>query len=207
MRSSAGSANGLPANGTIPLGQIVFLPQPVLVGAPNFAQGQAASAGDTPYAVTTTTRVVSVPLNPNLPAVTVDEAVSILLPSNATTAGRIKAVGPAPTSSPSQSSSDSGSQSQVAATIATVSPDHPRATGTQAGVPVQVSLTTQSVHNVLAVPISALLALAGGGYGMEVVEASGMHHLIGVTTGLFTGSQVQISGPGIGPGTKVVVAQ
>ena len=157
--------------------------------------------------MTTTTRVVSVPLNPNLPTVTVDEAVSIVLPSNATTPGRITAVGPAPAASNSQSSSGSGSQSQAAATVATVSPDAPRATGTEADVPVQVSLTTQSVHNVLAVPISALLALAGGGYGMEVVEASGTHHLIGVTTGVFTGSQVQISGPGIGPGTKVVVAQ
>jgi len=200
-------ADGLPANGAIALGQIIFLPQRVLVGAPNFAPGQAASPGDTPYTVTTTTRVVSVPLNPNLPTVTVGEAVSIVLPTNATTPGKIITVDPAPAASNSQSSPGSGSQSEAAASVATVSPDNPRATGTEADVPVQVSLTTQSVHNALAVPISALLALAGGGYGMEVVQASGVHHLIGVTTGVFTGAQVQISGPGIGPGTKVVVAQ
>ena len=71
----------------------------------------------------------------------------------------------------------------------------------------QVSLTTQSVKGVLAVPVSALLALSGGGYGVEVVSASGIHHLVGVTTGIYAGSRVQVSGAGIAQGVKVVVAQ
>ena len=50
-------------------------------------------------------------------------------------------------------------------------------------------------------------AEGGGGYGVEVVPPSGAHHLAGVTTGLFAGGQVQVSGPGIAPGTKVVTAQ
>jgi hypothetical protein len=86
-------------------------------------------------------------------------------------------------------------------------PDRPAATGTGSGVAVQVSLTVQSVRDVLAVPISALLALVGGGYGVEVVGPSGVHHLVGVTTGTFTGAQVQVTGTGIDAGTKVVVAQ
>jgi hypothetical protein len=52
-----------------------------------------------------------------------------------------------------------------------------------------------------------LLALAGGGYGVDVVGPPGVHHLVGVTTGIFTGSQVQVTGTGITAGTKVVVAQ
>jgi hypothetical protein len=68
-------------------------------------------------------------------------------------------------------------------------------------------LTDQSVKGVLALPIGALLALAGGGYGVEVVEPSGAHKLVGVTTGIFTGTQVQISGPRITAGTKVVTGQ
>jgi hypothetical protein len=199
-------ANGIVATGEIGLGQIVFLPNPVLVGAPNAAPGQPAGVGDKPYGVTTATRVVTVPLNPNLPPVTVGEAVSIVLPTNATTAGKITAVQPAPAAVPSQSSSDTNA-AQAASSIATVMPDNPGATGTGTQVPVQVSLTTESVSNVLAVPISALLALAGGGYGVEVVGPSGFHHLVGVSTGVFTGTQVQVSGHGIEPGTKVVVAQ
>jgi hypothetical protein len=65
----------------------------------------------------------------------------------------------------------------------------------------------QSARNVLAVPVSALLALAGGGYGLEVVEPSGVHRLVGVTAGLFASGQVQVSGAGVTAGTKVVVAQ
>jgi hypothetical protein len=52
-----------------------------------------------------------------------------------------------------------------------------------------------------------LLALAGGGYGVEVVAASGSHHLIGIRTGIFAGGRVQISGRRITPGITVVVAQ
>ena len=89
----------------------------------------------------------------------------------------------------------------------TVKPDRPRATGTGSDVPVQVSLTVQSVRHVLAVPVSALLALSGGGYGLEIVTASGHHYLTGVTVGVFAGGLVQVSGAGVASGTKVVVAQ
>ena len=81
------------------------------------------------------------------------------------------------------------------------------ATGTGVNVQVQVSLAVQSARDVLAVPVSALLALAGGGYGLEVVGPSGAHRLVGVTAGLFASGQVQVSGPGITAGTRVVVAQ
>jgi hypothetical protein len=59
----------------------------------------------------------------------------------------------------------------------------------------------------LAVPVTALLALAGGGYGVEVVTARGTDRLVGVQTEIFAGGQVAITGPGIAAGTRVVVAQ
>jgi hypothetical protein len=145
----------------------------------------------------------------------VGETVSIVLPDQTTTTGTVAAVGPpAPgtvSSGSSSSSSSSGGgggsgQPEVTA-VATVIPDHPEVTGTGDGVGVQVALTVQSARDVLAAPIAALLALAGGGYGLEVVPPNGVHHLVGVTTGVFTGSQVQVSGQGIDSGTKVVVAQ
>jgi hypothetical protein len=55
--------------------------------------------------------------------------------------------------------------------------------------------------------VSALLALQGGGYGLELVEPSGAHRLVAVRTGIFAGSQVQVFGAGITAGTRVVVAQ
>ncbi len=88
-----------------------------------------------------------------------------------------------------------------------MTPDDAEATGSGSGIGVQVSLTVQSVRNVLAVPVSALLALAGGGYGVEVVHGPGSQRLVGVRTGIFAGGRVQVTGAGIAPGTKVVVAQ
>jgi hypothetical protein len=70
--------------------------------------------------------------------------------------------------------------------------------------PVNVNITTQRADDVLAVPVNALLALQGGGFGVDVVSG-GSSHLVGVTTGLYSSSLVQISGTGITAGTRVEV--
>jgi hypothetical protein len=70
--------------------------------------------------------------------------------------------------------------------------------------PVNVNITTQRADGVLAVPVNALLALQGGGYGVEVVSGSS-HQLVGVTTGLYSNTLVQVSGTGITTGTQVEV--
>jgi hypothetical protein len=207
------AALGDPATGVVPLGAIALLPAAVRIDSTTVSPGQPANPGDTPYDVTTTTRAVSVPLTPSDPAVAIGQTVSIILPSEATTPGVVSAEGPpAPGTAGSSSSSSSSSQSSSSSstsssTVLTVTPDHPAATGTADGEAVQVSLTVQSVQHVLAVPVSALLALAGGGYGLEVVPPSGRHHLVGVHTGVFAGGEVEVSGASLAPGTRVVVAQ
>jgi len=193
------TAHGYPATGQIALGQIVFLPGAVVVGGLNEALGQAASPGQAPYPVTARQRVVTVPVSPNLPPVSPGEHLSIILPSGTRTPGEIATIGPVP---PGPAGSSGSATTQL-----TVIPDHSAATGTGQGVAVQVSLVTQRARHVLAVPVSALLALAGGGYGVEVVAPSGAHHLVGVTAGLFANTLVQVSGPGIRAGMKVVTAQ
>jgi peptidoglycan hydrolase-like protein with peptidoglycan-binding domain len=204
-------AAGYPVTGEIALGQVVFLPAAVIVGGLNTAPGQTASPGQAPFGVLAANRIVTVPLSADLPPATAGEAVSIVLPSGATTPGTITAVGPAPPadgSGTSSSSSSSGSGTSNGASMQlTITPDHPAATGTGQDVAVQVSLVTQSVRNVLAVPIAALLALAGGGYGVEADGPSGREHLVSVVTGLFADTLVQVSGPDIRAGMKVVTAQ
>jgi peptidoglycan hydrolase-like protein with peptidoglycan-binding domain len=192
---------GVPATGSIDFGAVVFAASALRVAALGVSLGQPASPGDMPYQVTTTARTVAVPLTPNDPTVAVGQSVSIVLPSNATTGGRVTAVGAPPPSS------SSGSSSPASSAVLTVVPDDPAVTGTEEGEEVQVSLTVQNVRHVLAVPIASLLALAGGGYGLEVVDHTGHHHLVGVRTGVFAGGSVQVSGAGLVPGTRVVVAQ
>jgi hypothetical protein len=208
------AALGATPTGSIDLGTVAFVPGAVRIDAETVAPGQRAAPGDMPYQVTTTARSVSVPLTPDDPTVAVGQPVSIELPWGATTPGQVTGIGPplpasagSSSSGASDSSGSSGSSGSTPSTVLTVTPSDPAATGTADGVAVQVALTVQSVRHVLAVPIAALLALAGGGYGVEVVEHSGQHALIGVHTGVFAGGDVQVSANGLTPGTRVVVAQ
>jgi hypothetical protein len=194
------------STGTIDLGSVAFAPAALRVAGDIVSPGQPAAPGDSPYAVTTTTRAVSVPLTPSDPTVATGQPVGIELPSGTSTPGVVTAEGPPPSSGAGGTSSSSSSSSG-ASTVLTVTPDDPTATGSADGEAVQVSLVVQSVRHVLAVPVAALLALAGGGYGLEVVETSGQHRLIGVRTGVFAGGQVQVLAAGLRPGTRVVVAQ
>jgi hypothetical protein len=153
--------------------------------------------------------MVFVPVNPTLPPVAVGDRVSIVLPSLSRTPGRVTGVGPAPAAGGSAGAGhgQAGALAGGASSVITVTPDRPGVTGTGTGVHVQISLTVQSVRHVLAVPVSALLALSGGGYGLEIVTPAGRHRLAGVRAGIFAGGLVQVSGAQLVPGTKVVVAQ
>jgi multidrug efflux pump subunit AcrA (membrane-fusion protein) len=84
---------------------------------------------------------------------------------------------------------------------------HPSAAGNLDQAPVEVSITEQRVNGALAVPVNALVALAGGGYAVEKVEPQGTHRLVSVTPGIFDDAQglVQVAGSGLAVGQRVVV--
>ena len=85
---------------------------------------------------------------------------------------------------------------------------HPRTTGNFDQAPVNVNIVSAQAHDVLAVPISALVALAGGGYAVEVVHGSGAsatRQLVPVQTGLYSDTLVQVSGAGLTAGEEVEV--
>ncbi|MDX2851364.1 peptidoglycan-binding protein [Streptomyces sp. PA03-3a] len=62
-------------------------------------------------------------------------------------------------------------------------------------------------EKVLTVPVSAVLALAGGGYGVEVLDGNGRSHVVAVRLGLFVDGRVEVSGDGLSPGTRVGAAR
>jgi peptidoglycan hydrolase-like protein with peptidoglycan-binding domain len=74
------------------------------------------------------------------------------------------------------------------------------------GAPVEVIVAIEERADVLLVPVNALLALAEGGYGLELVRADGTTKIVRVDTGLFADGKVQVSSPGIAEGTVVGVA-
>ena len=51
-------------------------------------------------------------------------------------------------------------------------------------------------------PVAALLALAEGGYGLEIIEGSGSR-IVAVETGLFADGRVEVSGDGVSQGATV----
>jgi hypothetical protein len=78
--------------------------------------------------------------------------------------------------------------------------DDPNAVRSLDTAPVRVQFSTDTRRGVLAVPVGALLALSEGGYALQTDQNT----LIRVTVGLFARGMVEVSGPGLGEGTRVV---
>jgi hypothetical protein len=214
-------ALGLQATGQIPIGEVVFEPGPIRVTSVTPSVGTPAGGG-TVLTATSTTPVVIIDLDVSEEyLVKTGDAVTVVLPDGTSTVGgRIATVGTVATcpggggtgaggggsgsadQSPCQSSG-SGTSSPPTVTVSiTLDSTPPGATYDQA--PVNVNITTQTAGNVLAVPVNALLALSGGGYGVDVVTGQ-TSHLAGVTTGLYSDTLVQVSGSGLTAGTRVEV--
>jgi hypothetical protein len=88
---------------------------------------------------------------------------------------------------------------------ATITIDDQAAVATLDSGPVQVTVITDTRQGVLAVPVTALLALGEGGYALQVVNR-GKTTLVGVRTGLFAGDLVEVTGNGLTEGMHVVRA-
>jgi membrane fusion protein, multidrug efflux system len=71
---------------------------------------------------------------------------------------------------------------------------------------VTVRHTLQEKKGVLTVPVPALLALAEGGYGLEVVDSVGTH-ILAVQVGMFADGRVEVSGNGIDAGITIRMPQ
>ncbi len=158
---------GRPETGTVAPGEAVFLPAEVRVVAhPTPIGGQAGGPAVT---VSGTTREVTVELEASRRSlVEAGQAVDIELPDGTTTPGKVATVGTVATVETAEDGTpgDSGD-----ATIdVTVTLDDPAQGAAYDESPVTVSVVTSAATGVLAVPVDALLALAEGGYAVEVVH-------------------------------------
>lgn len=191
-------AVGLKKTGTLPLGQAVFAPTDrIRVTKVNGVRGASAGPNQTIIQASSTNRQVTVELNASQQSsVAQGDDVTITLPTGKTTPGRVASVGKVATKG----------ESSTTITVL-IQPLKPAESGQLDQAPVQVSIVSETVTDVLSVPVNALLALAGGGYAVEVVDAAGGHTLIPVETGLFDDSAglVEVTGDGLAAGQNVVV--
>jgi hypothetical protein len=197
----------LTQNGTLALGQVVFLPTAARVTAISATLGAPAGPGQPVMSATSTARQVSIALDADQQSeVAVGDHVTITLPDNQNTPGVISSVGTAATAPAANSPAASSSGSSPTITVL-VKPTDRAATGTWDQAPVEVSITTGSVSNALVVPVDALLAQSNGGYAVEVAGADVIHRLVPVSLGLFGDADglVQVTGSGLAAGQHVVV--
>jgi len=193
-------ALGLEETGTVRPGDAVWQPGPVRVASRKAAVGDSVRPGSPILEVTDTTRQVTIDLDASRqPYVRAGDRVELELPGGRTTTGRVASVGKVATVPAGDGAGEGDPTVELV-----VSLDDAKATGRLDQAPVDASITTEVRKGVLAVPVSALLALAEGGYAVEV-ERDGRRQLVGVETGLFADGQVEVEGQGLRAGDRVVV--
>lgn len=133
----------------------------------------------------------------------VGETAPVTLPDGSVVRGRIAAVGRVAEAGESGRGGPEGGMEEGGgeATISvTLRLDRPVARLDEA--PVSVELLKSIRRHVLAVPATALLATAGGGYAVEAIEA-GRRVELAVTPGMFADGYVQVEGRGVHAGLEV----
>lgn len=187
---------GAEVDGIVHLGEIVFLPSPVRVTEALLTIGRPVNNGSSVLATTGSSSVVLV----DLPAedqqlLAVGQIVTVALPDGSQVDGVVTVISGIATR---RSSGDVVFETTIELDSASVAADLDQA-------PVDVLVVTDQRTAVLAVPVTALLALAEGGYAVEVDAGGGTTRLVAVTPGLYADGWVEVTAAGLTAGDRVVV--
>lgn len=200
------SDRGVTTTGQVSPGDLAIEPGPIRIS--NVSANLSAPVGGGPLMTATdTARQVTVNLPVNEEEIAAEGAqVGIQLPGGKTTTGHISSIGTVASvgSNGSGGQGQTGQGTQTATIPVSIDFDHPEAAGRFDGAPVTVTFSSGTHKAVLAVPVSALLANPDGSYSVRVVSG-GQRRRVPVTLGIFSGGQVEVSGPGLTEGMKVEV--
>ena len=194
-------ANGLERTGRLDLGSVQFAEGNLRIGTPTASVGSQAAPGAELFEVTGTGQVVSVDLRlDDQQLAVIGNPVTVRLPGGTETTGAITSVG-----TPTETEDATGQQQTVIPVV--VSLDHPKKAAAFQEAAVSVDIPSERREDVLSVPVGALVAITPRQFGIEVVGADGATDQVPVTTGLFAGGRVEVSGDGVEAGQRVVVPQ
>ena len=187
---------GAATDGIVDLGEILFSENALRVSDQLVAVGSQVTNGSPMLAVAGSDIVVKI----DLPAddqglVAVGDSVTVELPGQVNVAGTVESV----------ASVASIGQTGEATFEVVVTLDDPSAASGLDEAPVDVEIVADSVTDVLAVPVSALVALAEGGYAVEVAQSDGSTTLVAVDPGFYADGLVEVTGAALDPGMLVVV--
>jgi hypothetical protein len=190
----------LEEDGELPLGRVVFTDGDVRVASVAVEEGTPVEPGTTVLQVSDTERTVTVSVDPTEQALApVHESVALEFPDGTTAHGRIREV--------EHVEGDETTDEALNVTIEVAGPKAERkAVAKQLdGTSVQVGFAHTVAKDVLAVPVTALVALVDGGYGVEKVGVDGSRSYVAVTTGSFSETLVEVESPELAEGDEVVV--
>jgi hypothetical protein len=160
--------------------------------------GAPIASGDTVLNTSSTTPIVTVEVEAaRQTEIHQGDPVTITLPDNTSAGGVVAKV----------SSVAETNESDDTTISAEITLDDPTVAGGLDEAPVLVAITTATVHDAVVVPVTALLAMAGGGYAVEVDDGSGIRRIVPVVLGLFDDSLglVQVTDTELQVGQQVVV--
>ncbi len=187
---------GFEADGVVDLGEIVFLPGSVRVNEVLGSVGTAVSQGTPVLGISSAEQYVTFDLPArNQGLVAVGDQVNIEMPDGTDTPGTVATVASVAT----------GGQGADATFAVKINLDDPTVAVGLDEAPVTVDIVSDSVSNVLAVPVSALVALQEGGYAVEIDSGDGTTHFVAVEPGLYADGLVEVSSDSLSAGDQVVV--
>jgi peptidoglycan hydrolase-like protein with peptidoglycan-binding domain len=185
-------AAGLPETGSLELGRVVFLDGPRRIGSHEVAVGDAVGPGGPVVKTTALRRQVDAILPADEQgAARVGGRADVSLPDGSTVTGRIASIGAV-----AQTDEESGA-STIDLTVTLPSKHIPPLDQ----APVSVSVASRRRRDAVVVPVVALLAQPGGGYGVQLSDGS----TVKVTPGLFADGYVEVEG--VRPGQRVAVPE
>jgi peptidoglycan hydrolase-like protein with peptidoglycan-binding domain len=200
-------ALGVRTTGTVELGQVAVLPYgDVRVEEVVAKPGATAGAGGTVLKVTTTDVYATVkPTEDELPQLPPGGKVTVQLDAGGSVQGKITSI----TRDTGQGGEGDpgGSDGETKPTVSIRLSDQKKAAAALRGgrVGAAVTVPEKKADDVLVVPVTALLAMTGGGYGVEVVRPGRAEPvLVPVQVGLIVANQAEVEGR-LKEGDKVVV--
>jgi peptidoglycan hydrolase-like protein with peptidoglycan-binding domain len=197
-------ASGVRRTGSLGPGDVVFLPGRRRVGAHLTRLGALTAAGAEVLETSATRRVVRVALEAaRQTLVERGDRVEVTLPDGRSIRGAVERVGRVARRERG-GAQPLGSDGEPTVDLVVAVPAGRRIVRLDEAL-VTVAIERRSRRGVLAVPVAALLARAGGGFALELVGRE--RRLLPVRLGMAVDGYVEVSGPGLRAGSTVVSAQ
>lgn len=196
---------GTPQTGSLTLGQVTFLPTPVRVITVPATLGAPVSGGPVLTGTSPVRQVTATLPATQRSALRVGDPATIELGDGRTTSGVVASIGNIATQPSSNGPTDSTTGPPSVAVA--ITPTRQADTGSVDQAPITVAITTATVHDVLAVPATALVATANGQAAIEEVSAGHSSHTVRVKLGLFDDANglVQVTGSGLHTGQPIAL--